>query len=244
MKPTQPLTSKRAPRAIAQQQHGVALVFVLLMLVVATGVAVISARMTLSGNKASVNDRDRQIALQAAELALNDAELDIMDATLTRYHSGGSLNGRACSIGVSTGGSKSVERLARAEGIPCGKKSDPVSSRGSVLGYCGKPDNATPAHQLANWELAENNADRDYVLFGEFTGRQDDLQLAQGIAPAKAPRYIIVNYNDGDETDELYRYKVYALGYGSNAQTQVMLEGEFSKPKAMREKICPDSPST
>jgi len=57
------------------RQGGIALVFVLLMLAVAMGLALITARMTLMGDKASRNDRDRQIAFQAAELALNDAEL-------------------------------------------------------------------------------------------------------------------------------------------------------------------------
>ena len=57
-------------------QRGIALVFVLLMLAVAMGLALITARMTLMGDKASRNDRDRQIAFQAAELALNDAELE------------------------------------------------------------------------------------------------------------------------------------------------------------------------
>lgn len=243
MKPTQPLTPKRAPRAIAQQQHGVALVFVLLMLAIAIGVVVISARMTLSGGKASVNDRDRQIALQAAEMALNDAELDIMDPKVTQYISA-SGKGRACAIGVAgniSGEQKTMERLPRMRGTPCGKKSDPTLPEGSVLGYCGEPNSSTLPHQLANWELAEDDADRDYVLFGEFTGRQDDLQLAQGIAPAKAPRYIIINYG---LRDDLYHYKVYALGYGANAQTQVMLEGEFSKPANLIEKICPENPST
>jgi len=33
-----------------------------------------------------------------------------------------------------------------------------------------------------------------------------------------------------------YAYKVYALGYGANENTQVMLEGEFYKP--MLDKFC------
>ena len=40
--------------------------------VIAISAALFSARMTLLGDKASRNDRDRQVAFQAAELALND----------------------------------------------------------------------------------------------------------------------------------------------------------------------------
>lgn len=214
----------------AQQQNGVALVFVILMLAVAIGVVVISARMTLSGGKASTNDRDRQIALQAAELALNDAELDLMDVNLTDKSPNpvaGATKGRACKFG-----NPEFPLLARVAG-ECGKKS---SADGNQHGLCAPSSGSnTPAYQLVDWTEAEDNNDRAYVLFGEFTGRQGQLQLATGIAPAKAPRYIIVEY---PPQGDIYKYKVYALGYGANASTQVMLEGEFTKAANMPEKHC------
>ena len=86
------LFPSQPPRA----QRGIALVFVLLMVVIAITAALFAARSTLLGDKAARNDRDRQIAFQAAEMALNDAELDIMDADLAL--ASGS-NARGCKFG-------------------------------------------------------------------------------------------------------------------------------------------------
>ena len=59
-------------------QQGMALIVVLGMLSVVFVIATISIRLTLLAERSARNDRDRQIAFQAAEAALADAELDIM----------------------------------------------------------------------------------------------------------------------------------------------------------------------
>ncbi len=227
------LLSKHQPR---KSQQGIALVFVLLMLVIAFSMAVITARMTLQGDKATRNDRDRQIAFQAAELALHDAELDLMDVNLTdkAKKSGGSNKGRACKIG---------NPEAHVDFEPgCGKKSD-----GDRLGLC-RYDPANPSqkpYQRVDWGKARTSNDRSYVNFGEFTGRGDQLinQLSEGfgngVMSAMPPKYIIVESIPrtfqiplgGSQTYQMkHAYKVYALGYGASKDTQVMLEAEFYKP--------------
>lgn len=55
-----------------------ALIFVLIMISIVFVIAAVSSRVVTLGERAARNDRDRQVAFQAAEAALSDAELDIM----------------------------------------------------------------------------------------------------------------------------------------------------------------------
>ncbi|MGE5652448.1 MAG: PilX N-terminal domain-containing pilus assembly protein [Bacillota bacterium] len=70
------------PRAFASRgdQSGASLIVTLLMLTVLAMVGLSAAQISLQDEKASRNERDREIAMQAAEAALADAELDIESA--------------------------------------------------------------------------------------------------------------------------------------------------------------------
>lgn len=199
---------------VGRRQRGLAIVFVLIMLAIATSVAVISARTTLLGERSSRNDRDRQIAFQGAEMALNDAELDIMDPTTAR----------GCKFGT--------HQIAAGEGC---------SATADARGLCGpKPSlGDKPLYKDVNWD--DTSASRAYVNFGEFTDRASSLQAGPGIAgaPYAKPKYIIVQtgltavvpYDGGRRQFETRNaYRVYALGYGVSKETQVMLEAVFMKP--------------
>ena len=59
------------------RQHGVALITGLIFLVVLTLISVTAARMSSLEERMSGNMRDRSLAMQAAEMALRDAERDI-----------------------------------------------------------------------------------------------------------------------------------------------------------------------
>ncbi|EJL91884.1 Tfp pilus assembly protein PilX [Herbaspirillum sp. CF444] len=59
------------------RQSGASLLIALIMLIVVMLLGVSAARMALMNEKSSRSDRDRQIAFEAAEAALRDAELDI-----------------------------------------------------------------------------------------------------------------------------------------------------------------------
>lgn len=71
------------PTAIARltrfspHQRGAALLIALLMLMATMMLGVSAAQLTLMNEKSSRNDRDRQIAFQAAESALRDAARDL-----------------------------------------------------------------------------------------------------------------------------------------------------------------------
>jgi type IV pilus assembly protein PilX len=65
------------PPSARQRQSGAALVVGLIFLVVLTMIGVTAARMSSLEERMSGNLRDRAVALQAAEMALRDAERDI-----------------------------------------------------------------------------------------------------------------------------------------------------------------------
>lgn len=69
-----PIHSFPLPRA---RQGGAALIMGLVFLVVLTVIGITAARMSSLEERMSGNMRDRSLAMQAAELALRDAELDI-----------------------------------------------------------------------------------------------------------------------------------------------------------------------
>ncbi len=227
-----PVMSLPKKTPLQRPQRGVALVFVLLMMTIAITVALFAARSTLLGDKAARNDRDHQVAFQAAELALNDAELDIMDATLALAQNS---KARGCKFG-----NKDVAFYPEPN---CSANTD-------RRGFCEQVIGSTkPMYEVINWEDT-NDATRVYVKYGEFTGRSAQFATGDGSTsvkpptPAKPPKYIIVQSSPAKvqilrnkQTFEVEAaYKVYALGYGVNPNTKVMLEGEIYKP--VLEKTC------
>lgn len=66
----------RVPKA-PRQERGVALLVCLLMLILVMLLGVSAAQLSLQGEKAARGERDREVAFQAAEDALADAERDI-----------------------------------------------------------------------------------------------------------------------------------------------------------------------
>lgn len=220
MKPTQPALRVCKPLT-SGAERGLALVFVLIMMSIATAIALVAARVTLLSDRASRNDSDRQVAFQSAELALQDARDDIMSPKI----------GRGCKFGTAA--------MAPSEGC----LADSVAR-----GLCSaKPANGNlPLYKDVNWE--DTSGTRAYVNFGEFTDRLNSLQVGTFGAPAKAPKYIVVDETNDfryfvpslpggggvisqKEMPALRAYRVFALGYGSSAATQVLLESVILKPQ-------------
>lgn len=74
------MTEHRLSALHCRRQHGVALITGLIFLVVLTLIAITAARMAGLEERMSGNMRDRSLAVQAAEMALRDAELDIRNS--------------------------------------------------------------------------------------------------------------------------------------------------------------------
>lgn len=69
-----------APIRNSADQQGVAMLVVLIFTLALTGIAIVSARLALMGESVARNQLDLQVARQAAEAALRDAEKDLMIA--------------------------------------------------------------------------------------------------------------------------------------------------------------------
>jgi type IV pilus assembly protein PilX len=191
MDPTHTNSKRRA------NEKGMSLIMVLLVLVVVSMLGVSSAQIGLLGERSARNDRDQQIAWQAAEAALLDADIEMTSGSRSTKFDGKNL-------------------LPFKSG--CG-------STGDSLGLCVlniNPDDK-PAWLTVDY-LAEGNSAPTTEL-GWFTGRSYAAG-SLGIQPAKRPRYVIEPILDpsSDVTDPTYLYRVTAMGFGPSKETQAVLQ--------------------
>jgi type IV pilus assembly protein PilX len=212
-------TLRPAPR------RGMALIFVLVMSGLIFSIAAISSRLGTQGERMARADRDRQVALQGAEAAFFDAEMDITDPR---------SGGRTCTL--------------RNLGAETGCSND-ADSRG----LCTKDvaDLNKPLYKTVNFNETDDN-DRRYVKFGEFTGREADFLVASdgnpGVSdvaiPADLPKYIMEKVRMTTVLGRIESgplkpinlpadvgaYRVTTVGYGYSKTTQVMLQGVIFAP--------------
>lgn len=198
-------------------QRGASLVMVMLILIVVTLIGVSAVQISILGERSARNDRDYQVAFQAAEAALLDAEIDI-----NRPGSGNRQS--AFSDG---------SEIAFIAG--CGNSG--VSKGLCAVNAIGKPAWLTV-------DFVGNNAAA--TTFGEFTARTFDAGSA-GVRPVQPPRYVIevfpnpeVYGNKGSSFQNKSRqitstsansksYRVTAMGFGPRQDIQVVLQTVFRK---------------
>ncbi|WP_081905649.1 pilus assembly PilX family protein [Janthinobacterium agaricidamnosum] len=214
LRPTYPLEKKVRPARHDHvcRQRGVALVFSLFVLIAVLLMGASAAQLALQGEKAARGERDRQIALQAAEEALMDAENDIEGRS--------AKGGRGALFAPDSA-------LAFVDG--CG------SGAGSAnLGLCLRAaDGEPPVWQRI--DFADESGDIKSVPYGKFTGAT--MPTGAGFQPFKLPRYIIelVPYHrEGEEAglEPSYCYRVTAVGFGARSSSQVVLQSFYRKHTA------------
>ncbi len=227
------MTNSIRPREVSRKlpaaQQGVALIIVLGMLSVVFVIATISIRLTLLAERSARNDRDRQIAYQAAEAALSDAELDIMGPN--------SAANKRCSMSA-----KDYQLFVDDCGTSTTEKNRGLCSSNAPSALY------KPLYTTINFDEA-SDTNRRYVLFGEFTGRTGNLKSdADGGLSAKAPRYIIElvpNYLPYVKATSITTgtssintataeaaFLVTSVGYGVSDNTRVVLQALIFKPLA------------
>lgn len=203
------------------RQSGASLIVSLLMLIVISVLGISLANLSLQGEKASRSDRDRQIALQAAEAALKDAELDIDPQGAV------SANSRGDSFDTTS-------ILTFVDG--CG-----AGSGNQYQGMCLPSTSGQPVWQTI--DLTDTSTNSVSVTFGKFTGQT--MVVGKGAFPTQFPRYIIEAVPDVDiagiadmgqaenpnagNTAKKYIYRITAIGFGSNVNTQVVLQSFYRK---------------
>ena len=193
-----------------RSQRGVTLVVVLLILLVTMVLGIGAAKISLLGERTARFDRDSQVAWQAADAAMMDAEFDIR--------------------GPNTSGSSRVASFTNDNRIGfevgCG-------GAGSTQGMC-VPNEAG----VATWYQIDFNASTGLkaVEFGTFTGRSFDSG-SLGIKPAKPPRYIIEAIDDptpgGNKAlgagGKKTLYRITTMGFGPREEIQAVLQTVFRK---------------
>jgi type IV pilus assembly protein PilX len=207
-------------RSLFQKQVGSSLVVVLIMLSVIMVIGLISTKLSLFSERSARNDRDRQIAFQAAEAALLDAELDIMGPN--------TATGRR----VCTFDSKQPAEFV----VDCGT----LTKTGMCLSSTNPGDAWQTVKALYTSETGNStaNAGNKTVELGQFTGQT--LPNGSSGLTVRLPRYVIeaVPYagtgnatdNVGSSTSAEYAFLVTAMGFGTRVETQAMLQALIYKP--------------
>lgn len=211
------LTSLRSGR----RDPGFALITALVMLLVITVLALAGARMALDTKRMSRNQRDSDIAFQAAEAALRDAEYDIRNNT--------AINSRVAQFQP-----ESAEGFPAVAGTCNSGTPGPTSGRGLCL---PSADNDNPVWKTVSWNVSATTPQT--VAYGDFTGRT--FPTGSGVLPPVKPRYIIELLPDTSNgmappaggTTGPYLYRITAVGWGPNSSAPVMLQTTYRKlPKA------------
>ncbi|MFZ6849858.1 pilus assembly PilX family protein [Undibacterium sp. RuRC25W] len=187
---------------------GFSLVISMVMLVVILLLSVSLAYLSLQSERAARNNRDRQVAMTAAEAALRDAESDIDSQA---------------SIGRSLIFDASSNLFFEEE-----------CARGDSNTYQGLCLPAGPG-KAAVWltvDIASDGADAASVQFGRFTGQK--MAIGRALFPSKLPRYLIEAVPDveaGQRADDHMKYvfRITAIGFGSDSKTQVVLQSFYRK---------------
>ncbi|TCS35705.1 type IV pilus assembly protein PilX [Paucimonas lemoignei] len=192
-------------------QNGTVIVtLVILMAVLMLGLA--AAQSAVLGWKSASNETDRQIALQAAEAALRDAEIDIEnspDSAKSRSH---------------------IFSRHSAFGFPDPDEAVCNDDSGEIYrGLCRAVNDEMQPWQIV--DFSKSDATAQSVAFGSFTGQS--FQVGKGTLPSRLPRYIIelMPYNrPGEPADKpSYFYRVTAIGFGARESTQIALQSFYRK---------------
>ena len=193
----------------AFMQSGFSLITTLILLIVVTVLGLAASRIVLMSEKTSRFDRDTQIAFQAAEAALVDAEIDIQGEK--------NAAGNYVISGARMAQFNSIDKTPSTFPVGCGT--------GTQRGMCQPTTNAKPVWY--NVDFTDESANAKTAKFGEFTNRKFDYG-SKGIRPEIAPRYIIDYIEDPASAGKLL-YRITAMGFGPRKETQVVLQVVFRK---------------
>jgi len=183
------------------RQSGAALISGLIFLVVLTMIGVTAARMSTLEERMSGNMRDRSIAMQAAELALRDAERDIM--------------------GLGSGTNPRDPAISGISNFVADCDADNTNGTDDD-GLCyGGP--SAWASDAAGWDdtaWATNIASAPTsVAYGDFTGAPDIAGLSA------QPRYLIEGMRKTPPGNtEKYFYRITVRAQGVNPNSVVWLQ--------------------
>jgi Tfp pilus assembly protein PilX len=185
-----------------------ALVLAMCILMLVTLTVLSGTQTALQAMKSARQQRDRQVAFQAAEAALADAEVDIE----------GGADGASARAALFAPGSAVGFVAACGDGVN--------------LGLCQSAAGIAPP-LWQGIDLAGDSART--VAYGSFTGAA--MPTGQGTLPARLPRYIIelvplAMAGEDAAAPSCNFYRITAIGFGARPQTQVVLQTYYRKLNA------------
>lgn len=196
-------------------ERGVTLIMVLLILVVVSMLWVGGAQIALMSERGARNDRDQQLAWQAAEAGLIDAENDLI------YSSSSELCGKFASCPTTRPRGDWVLDGKAAVFFPasgCGRA-------GNYQGLCASVSSGKPAWLTE--DFTDTSSSSTSVAFGTFTPASFKIGEV-GVQPAQAPRYIIepikVRTGDASSLESEVVYRVTAMGFGPRTDIQAIVQ--------------------
>ena len=202
------LTPCACRKSRIDRERGVSLIMVMLILVVVSILGIGGAQISIMSERVARNDRDQQIAFQAAEAALLDAAFDIYV------------------YGASTRKAKFDPTTVNANDFVPG-----CGASGDTRGLCSQSLTGKPAWLTVDFLATGSGAPT--TEFGTFTGRTFSSGGA-GIQPVRAPRYVIEMLSDvgGDGNRNLgagastpaFVYRVTAMGFGPREDIRAVLQ--------------------
>jgi len=181
-----------------------------------------AAQVSLVGERSARNDRDTEVAFQAAEAALVDAERDVLGPN-----------------------PHAAQRLCLFNGSDISAFVAGCGGAGIRQGLCAPAE----AGEKPAWMTADFAADSaTSVAYGTFTGQSyasgDAVTKTRaGTLPVRAPRYVVevVRNLGGWQSGQLqsasarsasYLFRVTAIGFGMQEDTQVVLQTNLYKAGA------------
>lgn len=208
-------------------QRGVALVVVMIFIIALTSIAIFSARNVSLSERVARNQLDAQVAREAAEAALRDAEFDLL------LVSGALRTGAKC---ARTGLRPVNENIAQFTGTcskgQCGlaparyESSFYETDTAKLPVAAGTGEPWWPLKQGGLWNdtlstkptAAGVNCDfKGGVPYGTYSGR------AELVGVYRQPEYLIEYFRIG--TNNLFR--INARGFGRNPNTEIVLQSYF-----------------
>lgn len=195
------------PTLPLSRQTGVSLIAVMMVLVIVTLLGLSAVQISSMSERGARNERDAQIAFQAAEAALTDAWIDIRGtgtgARTTAFN--GQIEFEA---DCGTSGTRKGLCLPASTGTPVWLSVDLTDSPSVALGeFTGR-----------SFQAAEGST-------------------SLGIMPAAKPRYVIESLvdqspgltQDAQSEQQRYLYRVTAIGFGPRSDIQTVLQALYRK---------------
>lgn len=235
------------------RQRGFSLIVALMMLIVIVILGVSASQMAINEERGARNDRDRQIAFQAAEAALKDAEYEIYGADSPMCTLPGQVGRGRMRQGTQTCFNED-NYFGYAQGCSGGTNAGLCTYVPLTAACSATPAGPCPAYlDSANVDFykdATGSGNGHTVPYGSYTGRRFPSQLPSTATASTAsalgtgqpvsiypPRYIIEVVPKNTSVDSLtaagaggglgggqVMFRVTAMGFGVNPNSQVVLQ--------------------